>query len=122
MIGPIAALLFVLMTGAAVGEDGSGLFNTCRACHALDSAAKGMAGPNLAGLIGRKVAGDANFDYSPVLRQARAEGRVWTAAALEQFVADPEGMFPGMWMTARPLANPAERQALVRFLTDPTSR
>jgi cytochrome c len=123
MIGKAAGLLlFALLTGAAAAEDGGTLFAPCRACHALDPAVKGMAGPNLAGLVGRKVAGDADFDYSPVLRQARAEGRVWTAAALEQFVADPEAMFPGMWMTARPLANPAERQALVRFLTDPKSR
>ena len=53
-----------------------------------------MPGPNLAGLIGRKVAGDPNFDYSPVLRQARDEGRVWTLEALETFLADPEAMFP----------------------------
>ncbi len=81
-----------------------------------------MAGPNLAGLIGRKVAGDPNFDYSPVLRSARDEGRVWTREALDTFVADPEAMFPGTWMSRVPLANPADRQALVRFITDPASR
>lgn len=110
-----------LLTGAAA-DDGGALFVQCRACHSLDPAATGKPGPNLVGLLGRKVAGDPNFDYSPVLRAARAEGRTWTAEALEKFVADPEAMFPGMWMTARPLANPADRQALVRFLTDPKSR
>jgi cytochrome c2 len=53
-----------------------------------------MPGPNLAGLIGRKVAGDEKFDYSPVLQQAREQGRVWTVEALEMFLADPEAMFP----------------------------
>ena len=115
------ALLAVLTTGAAA-QDGAALFAPCRACHALDPAAPATAGPNLSGLLGRKVAGDARFDYSPVLRQAREAGRTWTADALETFVADPEAVFPGTWMSRIPLANVADRQALVRFITDPASR
>ena len=123
MIGRIAALTLplALLVNAAAADDAA-LFETCRACHSLDPAAKVMAGPNLAGLIGRKVAGDPNFDYSPVLRQARDAGRVWTPETLDTFLADPEGMFPAMWMSALPLANPADRRALVRFLSDPNSR
>lgn len=114
-----------LALGAASGKAndlGRHLFEPCRACHALDPAAQGMAGPSLAGLIGRKVAGDPQFDYSPVLRQAGAEGQVWTAAKLETFLADPEAMFPGMWMTARGIANATDRRALIGFLADPQSR
>jgi cytochrome c len=114
-------LLTVLATGAAA-RDGAALFEPCRACHALDPAAKPMAGPNLAGLIGRKVAGDEQFDYSPVLREAREQGRVWSAATLEQFIAEPEKMFPGTWMSRVPIASAADRQALLRFITDPASR
>ena len=124
MIRRVVALLsLVLIPGAAVAEEnGSALFEPCRACHALDPAAKVMAGPNLAGLIGRKVAGDARFDYSPVLRQAHDEGRAWTAETLERFVADPEAMFPGTWMSRVPIVTAADRQALVRFMADPASR
>jgi len=124
MIGRTAALCIAMMlSGPAAAEEGSALFEPCRACHSLDPAAKKMMpGPNLAGLIGRKVAADPAFDYSPVLRAAREEGRVWSVETLEKYVADPEAMFPGTWMTRVPLANPADRQALVRFLTDPKSR
>ena len=123
MICIVALLALVLMSGAVIADDdGSALFEPCRACHALDPAEKVMAGPNLAGLIGRKVAGDDKFDYSPVLRQARQEGRVWTVAMLERFLADPEAMFPGTWMSRVPIATAADRQALVRFITDPASR
>ena len=122
MIGRTAALLLALIPSAAAAEDDSVLFNTCRACHSLDPAAKVMAGPKLAGLLGRKVAGDPDFDYSPVLQAAREEGRVWSAETLETFIADPEAMFPGTWMSRVPLANPADRRALVRFITDPASR
>jgi cytochrome c len=124
MIARAAALSLLLLAwepGAAAADDGSALFNPCRACHSLDPAAKAMAGPNLAGLAGRKVAGDEKFDYSPVLRQAREEGRLWTLEALDKFIADPEAMFPGTWMSRLPLGAP-ERQVLVRFITDQASR
>jgi cytochrome c2 len=44
-----------------------------------------------------------------VLRKAAAENRVWSTEMLERFLADPERMFPGMWMTARPMEDAAER-------------
>ena len=34
------------------------MFEHCRACHSLDPTARGLPGPNLAGVLGRKVAGD----------------------------------------------------------------
>jgi cytochrome c len=121
MLRSAVALLLALIPGAAAADDGSALFNPCRACHSLDPAAREMAGPNLSRVLGRKVAGDDTFDYSPVLQQARTEGRVWTPAALEAFIADPEAMFPGTWMSRVPMGVP-ERQALVRFIADPASR
>ena len=72
MTGRLAGLILATMlSGGAAAEDGAALFEPCRACHSLDPATKVMPGPNLAGLIGRKVAGDPNFDYSPVLRAGR---------------------------------------------------
>jgi cytochrome c len=120
--GGAALALLIAVASSASAQDGAALFEPCRACHALDPAAKPMAGPNLAGLLGRKVAGDSQFDYSPVLQQARDEGRVWTADSLETFIADPEAVFPGTWMSRLPIPNAADRQALVRFITDPASR
>ena len=122
MIGRAAGLLALCLSMSDAAADDAALFEPCRACHSLDPAAKVMAGPNLAGLIGRKVAGDERFDYSPVLRQAREDGRVWTAEALEMFLADPEAMFPAMWMSAPGMRDAAERKALARFIADPASR
>ena len=93
-----------------------GCSTPCRACHSLDPAERGLPGPNLAGLIGRKVGGDAAFDYSPVLRKARDDGLRWDAPRLESFLADPAEMFPGLWMSMRGIEDAAERKALVRFL------
>ncbi|MFZ2158960.1 MAG: c-type cytochrome [Bradyrhizobium sp.] len=107
---------------AAAETDGERLFAFCRACHSLDPAERGLPGPNLTGIVGRKVGGDPAFDYSPVLRNARDDGLRWDATRLETFLADPAGMFPGLWMSMRGIEDAAERGALVRFLADSASR
>jgi cytochrome c len=118
----LAILLLVLIPVSALAEDGAKLFTPCRACHSLDPADQGLPGPNLSGLIGRKVGGDAAFDYSPVLRKANADGVRWDAEQLNRFLADPAEMFPGLWMSIRGVEDAADRAALVRFLSDPASR
>jgi cytochrome c len=117
-------LLLAMLTAvsAAADENGERLFARCRACHSLDPGERGLPGPNLAGLIGRRIGGDTAFDYSPALRKARDEGLHWDAGRLDGFLADPAEMFPGLWMSMRGIEEAAERRALVRFLADPASR
>ena len=113
----------MLASTFAMAEDGAvRQFEPCRACHSLDPALRGLPGPNLASLIGRKVGDDPAFDYSPVLRKARDDGLVWDQARLDAFLADPAEMFPGLWMAIRGVEEAADRRALVRFLADPSSR
>ncbi|MGQ0684413.1 c-type cytochrome [Bradyrhizobium sp.] len=118
----LACLLLALAPVAAAAESGAKTFTPCRACHSLDPADQGLPGPNLSGLIGRKVGGDGAFDYSPVLRKANGDGLRWDAERLERFLADPAEMFPGLWMSIRSVEDAADRAALVRFLSDPASR
>ena len=122
-------LLFVLLllpallpADAAAEEAAAQAFTACRPCHSLNPAERGLPGPNLAGVIGRAVGGNDDFNYSPVLRKARDEGLRWDAQRLETFLADPAGMFPGLWMSMRGIEDAAERQAMVQFLADPSSR
>jgi cytochrome c len=107
---------------ASAEEDGAQLFTPCRACHSLDPAERGLPGPNLAGVVGRAVGSDADFDYSPVLRKARDDGLHWDAPRLERFLADPAEMFPGLWMSMRGIEDATERKALARFLANPAAR
>jgi cytochrome c len=119
----VLLLLSLLLPASATAEEnGARAFAPCRACHSLDPAERGLPGPNLSGLIGRVVAGNTDFDYSPVLRKARDEGLRWDAKRLEAFLADPAAMFPGLWMSMRGIEDAAERQALVRYLTNPSAR
>ncbi|MEM9630770.1 MAG: hypothetical protein AAGA50_05570 [Pseudomonadota bacterium] len=91
-------------------------FGPCLACHSLDPNEKNLPGPNLADLKGRRLGGDQDFGYSPVFEQAFETGDVWTPELLDQFLADPEGMFPGMWMSYQGLEDAARRSALVDFI------
>ena len=119
----VLLMLSLLPPASAVAEkDGGRAFTPCRACHSLDPAERGLPGPNLSGVIGRAVGGAAEFDYSPVLRKAREDGLRWDAKRLETFLADPAQMFPGLWMSMRGIEDGAERQALVRYLMDPSAR
>ena len=118
----VLALVGAATASARADDAGKALFAPCRACHSLDTAAEPLPGPNLVGLIGRKVGGDPVFDYSPALRSAAAEGQVWTPARLDAFLADPEAAYPGLWMSMRGITDPIDRAALTRFLADPEAR
>jgi cytochrome c len=113
-----AIALLLLLPGFALGQEGRAVLEArCASCHTMDPGAPPGPGPNLTGLAGRRVAGDPEFGYSPALEAARAEGRVWDGALLERFLADPEAMFPGLWMGENGLREAADRAAVARFLT-----
>ena len=107
----------LLAAAPAVAEDGRAVFEArCASCHAVVAGAPPGAGPNLSGVVGRRVGGDSGFGYSPVLEEARQSGQVWDAALLERFLADPEEMFPGLWMGSNALRAAEERAAVAAFL------
>ena len=115
----IRALLPALLLAAApaLAEDGAAVFRArCASCHAAVATAPPGAGPNLAGVVGRPVGSDGRFSYSPVLEAARDAGDSWTAERLREFLADPEEMYPGVWMGANRLRDAADRAAVVDFL------
>jgi cytochrome c len=122
VITRLAAALLVAAS-PALAEDGEAIFAArCASCHAAVSGTPPGAGPNLAGVVGRPVAGDAAYDYSPALREARAAGTVWTEAALVRFLKDPEAMFPGLWMGGNGLSRDDDAAAVTRFLARMTTQ
>src|SRR3546814_17959523 len=54
-----------------------------------------LEGPNLDGVVGRKAAALSGFDYSDAMIAQARRGLVWTEAALDAFLADPQGVVPG---------------------------
>jgi cytochrome c len=69
---------------------------TCSACHSITADGGDRIGPPLWGIVGRDVAAQKSFDYSPALRGL---GGRWTRERLTAFLADPARMAPGTKMT-----------------------
>lgn len=114
-----AIALLLLLPGFAAGQEGRVVFEArCASCHAVAAGAPPGPGPNLTGLPGRQVGGDREFGYSPALETARAGGQTWDRERLELFLADPDAMFPGLWMGENGVRDAAERAAVARFLTE----
>ncbi len=114
---PLLLAALLLAPPALAQDDGGALFEQrCAQCHAVAAVAAPMAGPNLRGVVGRRVGGDPGFDYSPVLERAGRGGGSWDLERLVRFLEDPEEMYPGLWMGANGLRAEAERGAVARFL------
>ena len=71
----------------------------CGLCHSAgpDEGEAGQ-GPPLAGVVGRRAAGEPGFDYTSALK---ASHLTWTSSNLDKFLAGPSKLAPG---TAMPIA------------------
>ena len=94
---------------------GEHAYRICAACHIVDSEAEPHSAPSLAGVAGRTAA-SGDFAYSEALRAAAAAGLVWNDAALDAFIAEPDGFLPGTSMGFAGLADPAARRDVIAFL------
>ena len=95
---------------------GERAYQKCFGCHALEPGKNDLQGPTLHGIVGRGVAAEPGFDYSPALRHfAKREPR-WTQELLDRFAADPEALVPRTTMSFHGIADAEEREALVAYL------
>ncbi len=116
----LAALITfgLVMSEAALAQEqvGAAIFRACQSCHSLDPAKSGMAGPHLANLVGRVLGSAAGFDYSPAFKAAKAQGLAWDRERLLGYLADPDAVVPGGWMTPPAGLSTADRAAVVDYL------
>lgn len=97
------------------GSRGAEVWQACAVCHALAPGDHSRAGPSLHGLFGRRIASVEGYDFSPALR---AMDIVWTPQTLsELFEFGPEAYTPGSRMPDQRVGDPADRQALVEYLS-----
>lgn len=99
----------------AEGTDGAVLFaTTCGGCHKAVDGLTHSYGPDLAGVVGRRVASATGFQgYSPAMT---ALGGKWTSDRLESFLASPQTVVPGTSMTFRGVPDASRRAAIINYL------
>lgn len=105
--------------GAVQAQDaarGKQLADPCFACHTETSGEEPGPGPTLAGVAGAKAASRPNFEYSDAFQGAAAKGVVWTDAALDRFLANPEVDVPKNKMAYPGIASAKDRADIVAYL------
>ena len=73
----------------------------CVQCHNFDQGGPNLQGPNLYGVVGRKIASHEGFKYSTgdgSLTAKGADGSVWDFEHLDHFIERPKGYAPGTAM------------------------
>ena len=112
----ILAAAFLLTAEApavAPAPDGGTLFRQrCQSCHSVTPGQTSPLAPNLAGVVGRKAAAAAGFNYSPALKASKL---TWNRTNLDQYLTAPMRMVPGTRMVI-PVADPQQRAAIIDFL------
>jgi cytochrome c len=113
-----------LPSASADSASGERVFQRCFACHSVVAGEEGLPGPNLRGVIGRRAAAVPGFRYSPALITAGTRGLVWTRAALDAYLADPQRFLPGTEMAMPGLGVADDRRDVIDYLqqSNPTPR
>jgi nitrite reductase (NO-forming) len=88
------------------------VFRKCQACHSMEPG-KNLLGPSLAGLIGRKAGTEANYNYSPAMKQTNI---VWDAKTLDAYLADPQKVVAGNKMPFPGLKTEQDRADVIALL------
>jgi cytochrome c len=86
----------------------------CKVCHALDKGAPSPIGPNLYGVVGRKIASVEGFNYTPAMKAHASEE--WNYAHLDALIHKPAEFAPGTMMAFPGLLDADQRAEVIAFL------
>lgn len=98
---------------------GRGVFAQCRSCHVIEAGAGNRVGPNLHGIVGRRVATEAGFTYSDALKNANFS---WDADHLDHWLAGPQAYLPGTRMAFIGVRDETQRRNLIAYLMVESAR
>jgi cytochrome c2 len=103
---------------AAHGADAA---KKCGICHTFDKGGANGIGPNLYGMLGRKVASHEGYEYSDALKAKAAELGNWDYEKIDHMIANPGAFVPGTKMALFPgLPDAKERADVIAFLRTKT--
>jgi cytochrome c len=109
----VASVLSLLPKANA--DNGADIFKKCLACHTSDKSGKNLVGPNLYGLVGRKVASAAGFEarYSEAMK---SHGGEWTFEQLAKYLHNPAQAVPNNKMVFAGIPDNTDLADLLAYL------
>jgi cytochrome c len=105
------ALVPLVLAHARDTPPTSAPFDQCAACHSTDGS--NGTGQTLKGINGRKSGTVPGFRYSRAMKSANI---IWSATALDRYLADPQGVVPGNIMPFSGVADGVERAKIISYL------
>ena len=114
----VIGLLAVLSAPALADcdmERGQSLYSKCAICHTNGADEGHLVGPNLYGIVGKKVAAAEDFFYTD---EMAAYGVTWTTELLDKFLESPMTEVRGTSMAFAGLRKEDDRETLICYLTE----
>jgi cytochrome c len=110
---PFNARAVLGLLAKANAEDGARAFRMCSACHAGEKGAPARLGPNLWGVVGRRMADDRAFAYSAALK---AKGGTWGYEELIAYLHNPRALVPGTSMAFAGIQDEVRMANLIAYM------
>jgi cytochrome c len=103
------------MLPKANADNGRDTFKKCLACHTPAKGGQNLVGPNLYGIVGRKVAQATGFEarYSDAMK---AHGGEWSWEELAKYLHNPSAAMPGNKMVFAGVPDPIDLADLLAYL------
>jgi cytochrome c len=109
--GDAAFLALIAKADPKQGEADAAL---CKVCHSFEKGGPAIVGPDIYGVVGRKIASAEGFNYTPALK-AHA-GDSWNFANLDHWLKNPQAFAPGTAMAFPGVPDDNKRAAIIAFL------
>jgi cytochrome c len=114
---PLALAAVTLLAARPTSAQDAGAFQPCAACHSVGTNGNRIEGPNLKGVVGRKIASQPGFKYSDAMRKFAETHPAWTEELLDDYIKNAEELIPGTSMNNAPaMRNSRARKAIVEYL------
>jgi cytochrome c len=104
---------FDTVLASANAQHGAQLVKQCEICHNFSKGQGPKVGPDLYGVVGRKIASVEGFNYSSALK---AKTGTWTFDALNTWLTNPRADVPGTNMTFAGVTSDHQRADIIAYL------